>query len=526
MASEKRVKNKTDDIESVLSDWQITFDAIVDPVMILDKDLNVKKANKAATQLLKGQRERIEGEKCFSLFSGADEPCMFCPIPLVKQEKGTFSQEIKSKYLGNIFFVSWTPIMVKGDVVGYIHSAKDISLQRELEKQLIQAHKMDAIATLAGGIAHDFNNILGVILGNADLLLYRLPQDNSEKIEKTELSISHEDIVDHIQSIKRAGVRAKDLVTQILAFSRQSKSKRKIILLTPLIKESCKFLRSSYPATIDLKISVEQVGRVFVDPSQIQQVLMNLCNNAVQALENKIGIVEVSLREVEIGPGEKKRYPDLAQGKYIALAVRDNGRGISEEVLQRIFDPFFTTRDVGDGSGMGLAVLHGVILAHNGVIDVKSAQEKGTVFTVFLPRVEEDSSDGNGVVTSMPRGNETILFVDDEEEIVSMRMRMLEYLGYKVLPASNPEKALDYFKEGVEKIDLLITDHTMPRMTGLQLAHEALKYNENLPVILCSGYSDAVTSEEARRVGIKRFLAKPLDTRLLAVAIREILPEK
>lgn len=516
------------ELDYFLADWRFPFNAIVDPVLILDEHLRVVKANKAAIELLSVDGTDIRGKYCHKLFADTYEPCKFCPIPVVKKERQSINQEVKHSYLGRVYSVTCTPILNQLEIIGYIYSIKDISHQRQLEKQLVQAHKMDAIATLAGGIAHDFNNILGAILGNADLLLYRLPQEGTTaNLDASPGQITIGEIVEHVDSIKRAGNRAKELVTQILAFSRQSAVKRKNFDITPLIKESCKLLRSSLPSTIELKVSVaSNIGPIMADPGQVQQVLMNLGNNAAQSLENNVGTIEISLREIEAGRAEQNRYPNLEPGRYVVLTVKDNGKGISENDLQRIFDPFFTTRSVGDGTGMGLAVLHGIILAHDGIIDVKSTLGKGTAFTVFFPRSIQESALEEQVTANMPSGSETILFVDDEQEIVTMRTRMLEYLGYTVLSATKPETALEYFAEGKNKIDLLITDHTMPRMTGLQLAKAALEYDKELPIILCSGYSDPITPEEAQDAGIRRFLAKPLDMRLLAIAIREILPSK
>ncbi len=510
-----------------LDDWRLSFDAIMDPVLILDTDLRVINGNKAAQELLATDDRSIRGKKCHELYAGSDQTCSVCPIPTGAKEKKPYGQEITHRYLGRTFFSSCSPIMQNDEIVGYVQTVKDISHQRNLEKQLVQAHKMEAIATLAGGIAHDFNNILGAILGNADLLLYRLPTHDADEEEISSQPITFEEITEHVVAIKRAGGRAKELVSQILAFSRQSINKRSSIVITPIIKEACKLLRSLLPATIELKLSISRdVGYIYGDPTQIQQVVMNLGSNAAQAIDDQTGTIEISLREVEAGIAEQARYHELTPGKYVVLTVRDTGKGISGEVLERIFDPFFTTRDVGSGTGMGLAVLHGIILSHDGVIDVQSDLGKGSVFTIFFPRIKMEDREEQDVITAMPRGTETILFVDDEEDIVKMRTRMLEYLGYRVLQATKPEQALGYFKRGTEEIDLMITDHTMPRMTGLQLAAEAIKYNKNLPIILCSGYSEAVTQEEAEKAGIRRFLAKPMDTRLLAIAIRELLPNK
>ncbi len=517
----------TPGLAGVLNEWQSTFDAVPDPILILDNDLTVIRSNRAAGQLLSVNGSTLEGKKCHQLFSGSDTPCRFCRIRRSRIENAPHHQEITHRYLGRTFAVSCAPLIRDNAVVGFVHSAKDISHQCNLEKRLVQASKLEAIATLAGGIAHDFNNILGAILGNADLLLYRLPGKEIDPDSFKGKPITDEEITEHVQAIKRAGNRAKALVTQILAFSRQTANQRKNLLVAPVVKEVCRLLRASLPATIELKVSVPRdVGMIYADPGQIQQILMNLCTNASQAIENRIGVIEIALREIETGEAEHLRYTDLVPGRYVVLTVKDTGKGISPETLERIFDPFFTTREVGEGSGMGLAVIHGIIVSHDGVIDVKSDVDKGSVFTVFFPRVLEGGDGEADQLTSMPRGTETILFVDDEEDIVKMRTGMLSSLGYRLLPATNPEQALSYFTKERERIDLMITDHTMPRMTGLQLAAQVSALKPGLPIILCSGYSEAVTPEEAVKAGVHRFLAKPLDMRLLATAIREVLPNQ
>ena len=527
--SERRIQAPSGlEVPQALQEWQETFDAIIDPVLILDIDLRVVKANQAARQLLSINGGSIEGKTCHQLFAGSDAPCPFCPAPSVRHERKPQRRELTHRYLGRTFSVCCSPLFVQEQMVGFVYFAKDISLQRNLEKRLVHAHKLESIATLAGGIAHDFNNILGAILGNADLLLYRLPTGEQQGREAPgEPPITFAEVGEHVQAIRRAGHRAKELVVQILAFSRQSANQRRNLLIGPVVKESCRLLRASLPATIELRVSVaDKIGMIYADPGQIQQVVMHLCTNAAQALENRPGVIEISLREAETGRAEQLRYHDLLPGTYVVLTVKDTGKGMPPEMLERIFDPFFTTREVGEGSGMGLAVIHGIIVSHDGVIDVTSEVGKGSAFTVFFPRIQEQSEGEDETTTVMPRGTETILFVDDEEDIVTMRTRMLTYLGYRVLPATSPEQALGYFSRGEEQIDLVITDHTMPRMTGLQLASEISVRSPHIPIILCSGYSEAVTLEEALDAGVRRFLAKPVDMRLLAIAIREILPNR
>ena len=511
-------------LQRVVDEWQYTFDAIVDPVLVLDSGLKIVKGNRAARQLLTIDGESIEGRHCHQLFAASDQVCPGCPVQTVLLGKKSHCQEIGHRYLGKIFSVSCSALFDGDRIVGYVYSPKDISHQRNLEKRLIHAHKLESIATLAGGIAHDFNNILGAILGNADLLLYRLQAETQEESRSGPV-VTRSEITEHLQAIKRAGIRAKELVGQILAFSRQSTYQRRPLLIAPVIKESCRLLRSTLPATIELKVAIpEEIGMIHADPGQMQQVIMHLCTNAAQSLENETGVIEVSLREIEAGRAEQLRYHDLALGRYVVLTIADTGQGMTPEMLERIFDPFFTTKEVGQGAGMGLAVLHGIIVAHDGVIDVASVVGKGTVFTVFFPRISDEEGAENRQENGVPHGTGTILFVDDEEDIVVMRTRMLSLLGYRVLSATSPEQALNILTKGDERVDLLITDHTMPRMTGLQLAARIHTFRKDLPVILCSGYSEALTMEEAQQYGVYRFLAKPVDMRQLAFAIREVLP--
>ena len=522
----KRRKDCENSLQLAADEWRRTFDAIPDPVLILDPDLVILKGNIAAGKALTipGDTEII-GRKCHELFSANKQLCQGCPTSKSESADTGHEAVIEHAFIDKVFHVACMPICENNATLGYVHTARDITLQRNLERQLVQAQKMEAIATLAGGIAHDFNNILGAILGNADLLLYRLPKDENENTAIERKPPTNLEILEHVDAIKRAGVRAKNLVSQILTFSRQTISEDRSVIITPVIKEGIKLLRSSLPATIDIRTEISaDIGSINIDPTRIHQILMNLATNAAQALENKPGRITVSLEEIEADRKKCLQYHNLVPGKYIVLSVRDTGHGIPEELLKRVFDPFFTTRAVGEGTGMGLAVIHGIVTSHGGTIDVRSQEGKGTVFTLFFPRIDDKKKkDTDDVATNMPTGNETILFVDDEEDIVKMRSRMLQYLGYTVLTAASGEEALEIFKQQHEDIDLVITDQTMTGMTGIALAEKIYETEPMLPVILCSGYSEAITSEETRRVGINRFMAKPLDMRQLSGVIRELI---
>lgn len=511
---------------SLLKEWQSVFDALNEPVIILDKNRVAVKANQGAYELLSTEDEDILGQKCYQLFFGSLSPCTDCLVQSEHPNCRKHEMEVEDRFSGKILRVTCTPMFQKTELVGYVLSVLDISLQRNLEKQLIWAQKMEAIATLAGGIAHDFNNILGAILGNADLLLYRLPDhDNQINGEQGQLGI--EDIKNHLGAIQKAGLRAKDLVSQILAFSRQTATSPREVIITPVVKEAVKLLQSSLPATIELHVDLAgDIGFVFADPTQVHQVLMNLCTNAVDALINQHGRITISLHETKIGPSGKKPSIELKNGEYVTLSVRDNGIGMTDDIMERIFDPFFTTRQVGEGTGMGLAVLHGIVAAHNGVIDVSSEPGKGSIFTVYFPKivVREDSNDKDSL-SNLPKGSETIIFADDEEDIVKMHTEMLEYLGYTVIPAANGEQVLSYLENHLQEVDLVITDQTMPKMTGLALADKIHGLRSDLPIILCSGYSETVFDKATRQAGIDKFLAKPLKMKDLAVTIQQVFFE-
>lgn len=382
--------------------------------------------------------------------------------------------------------------------------------KRDAERQMHQAQHLQAIGTLAGGIAHDFNNILYGVIGYTQLALDDAPEDSVLR--------------DNLNEVLQGSRRAKELVSQILAFSRQGDMGKKPIQTAPLIKEALKLIRASLPSTIVINTQIDvPTETILANPTQIHQVVMNLCTNAAHAIPPKGGLIDVSLKSETIAVEEEGLHGTIPPGVYVRLGVADNGSGIPGNVLHRIFDPFFTTKAQGEGTGMGLAVVLGVIQAHEGGIRVASEPGSGSRFEVLLPAAPreeqiEEASDG-----PPPGGTERILLVDDESSIIHMGNRMLSKLGYHVTTCKEPTEAMALFQKEPDGFDLVITDLTMPTMKGTDLARLLLQIRPDLPVILCTGYGDQITTEQVRQIGIREMLIKPILRNNLAVSIRQAL---
>jgi PAS domain S-box-containing protein len=410
--------------------------------------------------------------------------------------------------------ISATRTFYKGRAVSLTFH-RDVTQRKQLEAQLQQAQKMEALGTLAGGVAHDFNNILAVIVGCTDLLLLIHREDlKSER---------------HLIQILDAANRATNLVQQILTFSRQRTVDKKPLQLSLIVKEVLKMLRSSLPSTIQIKQYVSpDSGMALADPTQIHQILMNLCTNAAYAMREQGGLLDVSLSNLDIPSGNGDNYPDLSPGAYLRLTVSDTGHGMKREVLERIFDPYFTTKNPGEGTGLGLAVVHGIIQDYKGSIRVHSEPGQGTTFQILLPRMDHPSvlEDTGPIPEDLPLGHERILFVDDEAVIVNISELMLKHLGYEVVAITSSIDALRLFRDQPDRFDLVITDMTMPYMTGDTLAIEIMKIRPDIPVILCTGFSERITKDKAKALGIREFVLKPLMMQDLAKKVREALDKK
>ncbi len=400
---------------------------------------------------------------------------------------------------------------VKGDVTHLVISIHDYTKRKNLEAQLQQAQKMEAIGTLAGGIAHDFNNILSAVMGYTEISL--LEGQKGSNFER------------NLREVLKAGGRAKDLVQQILTFSRQTDHELKPVQVSTIVKEVLKLLRASLPTTIEIHRKINSDSLVLGDPTQIHQILMNLCTNAGYAMQEKGGVLEVRLENTDFDPDFVVAPSDLKPGSYLTLTVTDTGDGMTSEVLEKIFDPFFTTKEKGEGTGMGLSVVHGIVKSYGGSIIENSEPGEGTTFRVYFPLAEGYVEAESKEVAPVPKGNENILFVDDEKDICDIGERILQHLGYSVEIRTSSLEALEAFRSQPERYDLIITDMTMPHITGDKLARKLMEIRPDIPVILCTGFSTQISHEKAKEMGIKGYIMKPPLVRDLASTVRRVLDE-
>ncbi|HEY4744082.1 MAG TPA: response regulator [Desulfuromonadaceae bacterium] len=412
--------------------------------------------------------------------------------------------------------VTASPIRDKnGAIINYVSIHRDITNEIKLERELRQAQKMEAIGTLAAGIAHDFNNILTAILGFTQMALNKMSADNP--------------ICRDLERVLESSGRAAELVRQILTFSRQSELERKPVHVSQVVDEVLKLLRSSIPATIEIcqdNTLPRTQDKILADATQIHQVLMNLGTNAAHAMRNHGGILSVSLSGIEADADLVSRYPDLSPGPYVRLAVNDTGHGMAAAVMERIFDPYFTTKEIGEGTGMGLAVVQGIIKNHGGAITVYSEPGQGTSFHVFLPLIRDEIvHESSKKAEPLTFGSEHILFVDDERPLIELGQEMLRSLGYRVTATTSSLEALKAFRDAPGAYDLVITDMTMPGLTGKKLAREMAGIRRDIPIILCTGFSEFINRKQAREIGIREILMKPYVVSTMATTVRRVLDQ-
>ena len=493
----------------------------------IDKNGIVTLINKRGCEILGYDEGEIIGKSWFDSFLAGDTRV---------DVEGVFRQLMKGaletvEYFENSILtkngvartIAWHNTLLKderGNILGTFSSGVDITDQRlaeeekkRLESQLAQSQKMEAIGTLAGGVAHDFNNILGIILGNIELAMLDVHQLHP--------------VQQNLEAVRKACLRAKDLVKQILAFSRQKESERVPVKLGEIVKESLGLIRPSIPSTVEIRQEISDCSdTILVDPTQVHQVLLNICTNAAYAMRKEGGVLEIKLVDADPEDNALSPHPVSSRGEYVKLIIKDTGCGMDQEIIDRIFDPYFTTKEIGEGTGMGLAVANGIIANHDGTISVWSKPDEGSTFEVMLPVVECEIPEKDDEDDSMPTGNERILFIDDELSIVQVGKQILERLGYDVVTLTSSVHALELFRAQPGEFDLVITDMTMPRMTGDIIASEMIAIRPDIPIILCTGYSDRISDRGALKMGIREFVMKPLVMKDLAVSVRRVLDRK
>jgi PAS domain S-box-containing protein len=435
---------------------------------------------------------------------------------LVNGKRDRFEMEFKMKHKNG----HWVDILSRatavfdmdGKAVRIVGTHVDISERKRLEANLLQAQKIEAIGTLAGGIAHDFNNILMAILGYAELAREDSPAGSMVR--------------KYIDEVVKASHKAKELVKQILAFSRQTEAEHIPLRPAVIIKEVFNMLRPSLPATIDIQQDIDpEVGLIFADPTQMHQIMVNLCTNAFHAMEEKGGILTISLKKKTLSRLDLANEPRVQPGDFVQLSISDTGAGIAPEIRKKIFDPYFTTKEVGKGTGLGLAIIHGIVKSYKGFVTCHSKPGEGTTFRVYLPVISDPTlQEVEMAPLHRPQlCNERILYIDDENILAEMSKTMLERLGYRVTVETNSIEALRIIQSQPDRFDLVITDQTMPGMTGIDLARRILQIRPKLPIILCTGFSNLISEEKARMCGIKGFAMKPLARKDLATLIRKVL---
>jgi len=392
-----------------------------------------------------------------------------------------------------------------------VFNSRDITASRNLEEQLLQAQKMEAIGTLAGGIAHDFNNVLAGILGSAELVREDLPPDHPTQ--------------EYVGSIMTAANRARDLVQQILTFSRRQDSEKRVLQLQPIVGECVKLLRSTIPAMVKIAHHVEPgCPPVLADPTQIHQVIMNISTNAWHALPETGGRIDISLRSVDVDAAMVTRHPELRPGAFVRLAITDNGHGMDAKTRERIFEPFFTTKPASKGSGLGLSVVHGIIKSHRGAIVMESEPGRGTTFQIYLPARRVPKAEPSVPIQAIPHGHgEQILFVDDEPIVARSTEEFLKRLGYAVTRCEQSDDALARFRREPRQFDLVITDWAMPGMSGTELVTAVHEIRPDIPMLLMSGFVDSTVQSAARTIGVGEILIKPVNPELLAQAVAQVL---
>jgi len=510
-------KHAQDELEKQKILFETMFNTVPDGVVITNTRREIQLANKGMESTFGYKPEELLGKPTKILYSdetkyietgaavfnrNAEKPDQL----YVTRYRDKNGREFSGETFGAKLFDE------NHEWIGNLGIMRDITEREQAELRIRQSQKMESIGNLAGGIAHEFNNVLGIIMGNAELAIDDVPDWNPAK--------------ESLKEIRKASLRGKDVVRQILSFARKTMTALKPLEINTVVKESLKLMRASIPTMVDIQPNIpSEPNMIMGDPTEIHQIVINLCTNAAHAMKASGGMLEVAISEVTLDKKTASRYEDLSRGDFVKLSVQDSGEGISPDVLEKVFEPYFTTKEFGEGSGMGLAVVYGLVKKCKGAINVESAVGEGTTVTVLFPKIEEELPAEKKKEDELPTGNERILLVDDDPSIVSMIRQMLERLGYIVTSMTDSTAVLEEFKSRPDDFDLVITDMAMPNMSGDQLAAQLIIVREDIPILLCTGHSDTINEKKARRIGIKGFAMKPFDKSKLARAVRAVLDD-
>ncbi|MFH2060507.1 MAG: ATP-binding protein [Pseudomonadota bacterium] len=504
-------KKAAEAIQRSEAKYRNMIESMTDAVYVCSPDHAIEFMN---STMIKRLGRDATGETCYRAMHGMDRPCDWCPFERVRNGE-TIDENTVSPLDNLTYRLTHMPVLNDDQTISKLTIYRDITdyLNAVAEKEkaqakLIQAQKMESIGTLAGGIAHDFNNILYPIIGFAELSIEDLPEVHPIK--------------ENLEDILQGAKRARDLVKQILAFSSQREEKLKLLPLAPLIQEALKLLRATIPSNIDIQQELYSTSDcVLANPIGIHEIIMNLCTNAYHAMEKTGGILSIHLNKAE--PNPKLNLP---HGDFCCLSISDTGIGIPPEIINKVFEPYFTTKELGKGSGLGLSVVHGIIKKYHGEISVESKPGKGTIFNIYLPvtSATKTSEEASGDRAN-PGGNENILFVDDEIPIVKLGIRLLERIGYKVTGRNSSVEALALFKSAPDDFDLVITDMTMPEMVGTDFAAKLMEIRPDIPVILCTGFSENVNFETSPQFGLRGYIHKPILSADLYSEVRQVLDQ-
>jgi PAS domain S-box-containing protein len=491
--------------------------AVANAIAITDSHGKIEWVNPAFTRLTGYSATEAVGGYPRVLKSGQHPPAFYATLWATIITGNIWHGELVNKRKDGKHYteeMTITPVRgADGLIAHFVAVKQDVTERRQLENQLRQAQKLEAVGTLAGGIAHDFNNILGAIIAFTEMT--KMDHQGDAELQ------------DNLDEVLKASQRASTLVRQILAFSRQQQLKRSCVQISSVVKEVLKLLRATLPSTIAIEQGIAaNLPDVLADVTQIHQVMMNLCTNAAHAMRGTQGRLRVQLDALHLPPEEPLPDALLAAGDYVRLIVSDTGHGMTAEILERIFEPFFTTKGPGEGTGLGLSVVHGIVKEHGGVIAVESEPGRGTTFTIYLPAQPVSENKGNANRVEIPKGNgERVLFVDDELALGKVAHKVLQQLGYQTFVFSDARAAWKALQENPAAYDVLITDLTMPGMTGLELAQRVFQLRPDLPIVLSSGTVGALTLTESQALGIREMLNKPLDYHKLAQALHQVLHE-